>query len=56
LLPLGDLPDALLDYLGSRVPHKLAIVFEGLKDDLVVVLLAKELIERDNLLLAAKLS
>jgi len=56
LLPLGDLPDALLDYLGGRVSHILPIVFEGLEDDLVVVLLAKELIERDDLLLAAKLS
>jgi hypothetical protein len=55
-LPFRDLTDALFDYFGCRVSDILTIVFESFKNDLVVMLLAEELVEGDDLLFAAELS
>ena len=56
LLSFGDLPNALFYYFSGRVSNELTIVFEGFKNDLVVVFLAKELIKGNDFLFATELS
>ena len=56
LLPLGDLSDALLDDLCCGESDVLSVISEGLEYIRVVVFLAKQLVEGDDLLFAAELA
>ena len=56
LLSFGDLPNALFDYFGGSISNEFSIVFEGFENDLVVVLLAEELIKGDHFLFETELS